>query len=202
MTNIIKRKSLLSLMAVVVMIAMISVACKNKSTQPASFSVDGDVVVENPIEAPAIPEEPATPEKPATPEEPVTPETLKPDSVINIDASSWGMLQYAGKYFESADFTNPNGTKFRYTIEFVEDNDEQFGKGVLVRFTGYDKNGAKIDKTYDGSSAKSSSAEKQVFAPYQFGLRESSDLIIYATGYLDFKPKGFDTHIILALKNK
>ena len=190
MTKIIKRKSLLSLMAVVVMIAMMSVACKNKATQPASFSVDGDLVVDNPIEEPTIPEEPATPE------------TLKPDSVINIDASSWGMLQYAGKYFESADFTNPDGTKFRYTIEFVEDNDEQFGKGVLVRFTGYDKNGAKIDKTYDGSSAKSSSAEKQVFAPYQFGLRESSDLIIYATGYLDFKPKGFDTHIKLALKNK
>ena len=190
MTNIIKRKSLLSLMAIVVMIAMMSVACKNKATQPASFSVDGDVVVENPIEEPTIPEEA------------VTPETLKPDSVINIDTSSWGMLQYAGKYFESADFTNPDGTKFRYTIEFVEDNDPQFGKGVLVRFTGYDKNGAKIDKTYDGSSAKSSSAEKQVFAPYQFGLRESSDLIIYATGYLDFKPKGFDTHIRLALKNK
>ena len=199
MTNIIKRKSLLYLMAVVVMIAMMSIACKNKATQPASFSVEEDVVVvDNPVEEPT----PTIPEEPAKPEAPVTPETLKPDSVINIDASSWGMLQYAGKYFESADFTNPNGTKFRYTIEFVEDNDPQFGKGVLVRFTGYDKNGAKIDKTYDGSSAKISSAEKQVFAPYQFGLRESSDLIIYKTGYLDFKPKGFNAHIRLALKNK
>ena len=202
MTNIIKRKNLLSLMAIVVMVAIMSVACKKKVTQPADFSVAEDVVVENPIEEPTIPEEPATPEEPAKPEAPVTPETLKPDSVINIDASSWGMLQYAGKYFESADFTNPNGTKFRYTIEFVEDNDPQFGKGVLVRFTGYDKNGAKIDKTYSGSSARKSSAEKQEYAPYQFGLRESSDLIIYKTGYLDFKPKGFNAHIRLALKNK
>ena len=178
------------------MVAIMSVACKKKVTQPADFSVAEDVVVENPIEEPTIPEEPAKPEAP------VTPETLKPDSVINIDASSWGMLQYAGKYFESADFTNPNGTKFRYTIEFVEDNDPQFGKGVLVRFTGYDKNGAKIDKTYSGSSARKSSAEKQEYAPYQFGLRESSDLIIYKTGYVDFKAKGFDAHIRLALKNK
>ena len=202
MTNIIKRKGLLSLMAVVVMIAMMSIACKNKVTQPASFSVAEDVAAEEP----ANPEQPVTPEQPAeeptVPEAPVTPETLKPDSAIAINASRWGMLQYAGLYFESADFTKPDGTKFRYAIKFEEQNDGQFGKSVLVKFTGYDKNGANIDKTYACGSAKSSSAEKQTYAPYQFGLRESSDLIIYANGYLDFKPKGFDNHIKLALKNK
>ncbi len=181
MTNIIKRKGLLSLMAVVVMIAMMSVACKNKATRPADFNMAEDIELADQV-------------NPS--------EELVPDSAININTSSWGMLQYVGKYFESAEYQNADGTKFRYAIEFVEDNDPQFGKGVLVRFTGYDKNGAKIDKTYDGSSAKSSSAEKQVFAPYQFGLRESSDLIIYKTGYLDFKPKGFNAHIRLALKNK
>ena len=202
MTNLIKRKGLLSLMAVVVMIAMLSVACKNKVTQPASFSVAEDVAAEEP----ANPEQPVTPEQPAeptNPEAPVTTETLKPDSAIAIDASKWGMLQYAGLYFESVDcFTKPDGTKFRYAIKFEEQNDGQFGKSILVKFTGYDKNGVDISKTYAGGSAKSSSAEKQTYAPYQFGLRESSDLIIYANGYLDFKPKGFANHIKLALKNK
>ena len=213
MTNIIKRKGLLSLIAVVVMVAMMSVACKKKVTQPMDFSVAEDVTITNPSEepttpeTPAIPEEPVekptTPEKPAVPEAPVTTETLKPDSAIAINPSKWGMLQYAGLYFESVDcFTNPDGTKFRYAIKFEEQNDGQFGKSVLVKFTGYDKNGANIVKTYAGGSAKSSSAEKQTYAPYQFGLRESSDLIIYANGYLDFKPKGFANHIKLALKKK
>ena len=40
MTNIIKRKSLLSLMAVVVMIAMMSIACKNKVTASANLSTE------------------------------------------------------------------------------------------------------------------------------------------------------------------
>ena len=203
MTNIIKRKGLLSLVAIAVMVAMMSIACKNKVTQPASFSVAEDVAAEEP----ANPEQPVTPEQPAeeptVPEAPVTPETLKPDSAIAINASRWGMLQYSGLYFESVDcFTNPDGTKFRYSVKFEEQNDGQFGKSVLVKFTGYDKNGVNIGKTYAGGSAKSSSAEKQTYAPYQFGLRESSDLIIYANGYLDFKPKGFDNHVKLALKNK
>ena len=206
MTNIIKRKGLLSLMAIVIMIAIMSVACKKKVTQPTGFSVSGDVAVVDPIEEPTSPEEPVTPEQPAeptVPEAPVTTETLKPDSAVTINPSKWGMLQYAGLYFESVDcFTKPDGTKFRYSVKFEEQNDGQFGKSVLVKFTGYDKNGANIDKTYAGGSAKSSSAEKQTYAPYQFGLRESSDLIIYANGYLDFKPKGFDNHIKLALKNK
>ena len=209
MTNIIKRKGLLSLIAVVVMVAMMSVACKKKVTQPMDFSVAEDVTITNPSEepttpeTPAIPEEPVekptTPEKPAVPEAPVTTETLKPDSAVTINPSKWGMLQYAGLYFESVDcFTKPDGTKFRYTITFEKQQDNS----ILVKFTGYDKNGVNIGKTYAGGSAKSSSAEKQTYAPYQFGLRESSDLIIYANGYLDFKPKGFDNHIKLALKNK
>ena len=196
MTNIIKRKGLLSLMAVIVMIAIMSVACKKKVTQPVGFSVAEDVAVEEPIEEPTNPEQPA--EEPTVPEAPVTTETLKPDSAIAINASRWGMLQYAGLYFESADFTKPDGNKFRYTITFEKQQDNS----ILVKFTGYDKNGVNIGKTYAGGSAKSSSAEKPKYAPYQFGLMESSDLIIYANGYLDFKPKGFDNHIKLALKNK
>ena len=56
MTNIIKRKGLLSLMAVVVMIAMMSVACKNKVTASANLSAEvgteeviGGIETEEPI---------------------------------------------------------------------------------------------------------------------------------------------------------
>ena len=40
MTNLIKRKGLLTLMAVVIMVAMMSVACKNKVTASASLSAE------------------------------------------------------------------------------------------------------------------------------------------------------------------
>ena len=167
-------------MAVVVMIAMMSVACKNKATRPADFSVEGDIEVADQV-------------NPS--------EELVPVSGITID-TRYGILQYGSKYFESAEYQNADGTKFRYAIEFIEDIDPKFGKGILLRFTGYDKSGEKVDKTYSVGSARKSSAEKQEYAPYQFGLMESSDLIIYKTGYVDFKAKGFDAHIRLALKNK
>ena len=44
MTNLIKRKSLLSLIAVIIMIAMLSVSCKKKVTQPMDFSVTEEVI--------------------------------------------------------------------------------------------------------------------------------------------------------------
>ena len=40
MTNLIKRKDLLSLMVVVIMVAMMSVACKNKVTSSANLSAE------------------------------------------------------------------------------------------------------------------------------------------------------------------
>ena len=45
MTNLIKRNNLLFLMAIVVMVAIMSVACKKKVTQPADFSVAVEEVV-------------------------------------------------------------------------------------------------------------------------------------------------------------
>lgn len=56
MTNLIKRKGLF-LMAVVVMLAVMSVACKKKVTQPTDFSVTGD---DTTIVDPVIPEETVT----------------------------------------------------------------------------------------------------------------------------------------------
>ena len=44
MTNLIKRKGLLSLIAVVVMVAMMSIACKNKAT--ASTSLSGEMPID------------------------------------------------------------------------------------------------------------------------------------------------------------
>lgn len=48
MTNIIKKRGLLFLVAIAIMVAMMSVACKKKVTQPADFSVVGDIAVEEP----------------------------------------------------------------------------------------------------------------------------------------------------------
>ena len=48
MTNLIKRKNLY-LAVIVIMIAIMSVACKKKVTQPADFSVAVDVTVNEPI---------------------------------------------------------------------------------------------------------------------------------------------------------
>lgn len=42
--------------------------------------------------------------------------------------------------------------------------------------------------------------KKQVYVHINLVLNESLDFITYATGYLDFKSKGFDTHIKFALK--
>ena len=44
MTNLIKRKGLLSIMVIVVMVAMMSIACKNKAT--ASTSLSGEMPIE------------------------------------------------------------------------------------------------------------------------------------------------------------
>ena len=90
MTNLIKRKGLLSIMVIVVMVAMLSVACKNRTTG-ISLSTEEPTVV-NPSEV------------------------LIPDGKLNIDKNR-GLLQYDGKYFESKTYVNNDGTTFKYTVE-------------------------------------------------------------------------------------
>ena len=89
MTKLIKRKGLLSLMAVVVMVAMMSVACKNRVT---GMSLSAEPEVANPSEV------------------------LEPDGKLAIDKNR-GLLQYGGKYFESKTYKDKDGNEFKYTVE-------------------------------------------------------------------------------------
>lgn len=98
MTNLIKRKNLLFLTAVVVMIAMMSVACKKKVTQPADFSVTGDgTTIYDPV-----------PEDPATPEEPVTDDGLLDSLVGNV-------------YKTTPRFANANNRAYYFQAEILKD---------------------------------------------------------------------------------
>lgn len=63
-----------------------------------------------------------------------------------------------------------------------------------MKFSGFDKTGNDISKTYIVNDTTKYDAEKEQYTPYKFSGYESSDLIIYRTGYLDFKPKGFNIY--------
>ena len=52
MTNLIKRKGLLHLIAIAVMVGIMSIACKNKVTQATDFSYNEDIIIEETSEEP------------------------------------------------------------------------------------------------------------------------------------------------------
>ena len=65
MTKTKQNKSILYLLAIALMVAIMSVACKNKPTQAISFSEAEDEIVEptpTPTPAPVVPEKPEVPE--------------------------------------------------------------------------------------------------------------------------------------------
>ena len=99
MTKTKQNKRLLYLVALVIMIALMSIACKNKATAPlASFSEDSS-------------EEVVKPEGPATPE---TPEEPKP----TVGTFS----KYAGSYISSNKYNDGKGEGF-YKHKAVLDGD-------------------------------------------------------------------------------
>ena len=186
MTNIIKRKGLLSLMVVVVMIAMMSIACKNKSTA-VSLSV----------------EEPASAN---------LSEVLTPDAELSIDKDK-GFLQYDGKYFESKTYRNEDGTEFKYTIRIKNLNDN-FNNTVLI-FTGYE-NGKELSKEYrqmgfkmgsgdiyDSGSAYDDNYDRRLAAD-NYKLRASIRFYNDENnkGWADLRISNYNFTIKLALKNK
>lgn len=110
MTKLIKRKGLLSLVAIAIMVAMMSIACKNKATQPASFSAAEDVVVE----------------EPTTPEEPETPEVIVDDGLLD---------SLVGNVYKTTPrFANANSREFYFQAEVNKNNE---GKSYLL-FTASD----------------------------------------------------------------
>ena len=81
MTKTKQNKGILYLLAVVIMVALMSVACKKKPTQAVSFSEAENEIVEptpEPAPEPTPTPEPVAPEKPAVPEKPISGLTIDP----------------------------------------------------------------------------------------------------------------------------
>ena len=96
MTKTKQNKSILYLLAIALMVAIMSVACKNKPTQAVSFSEAEDEIVE-PTPTPEPTPAPVVPEKPEVPEE-----GLKPISGLTIDANN-DLRQFNGFTFVNKD---------------------------------------------------------------------------------------------------
>ena len=106
----------------------------------------------------------------------------------NITFNNVSPQNYVGKTFESTTRKNPNGTTFKYKITFENDNNAA-QKTTLMKFSGFDKTGNDISKTYIVNGTTKYDAEKEQYAPYKFSGYESLYLIIYRTGYLYFNLK-------------
>ncbi|TXJ45765.1 hypothetical protein EPJ70_05130 [Brachyspira aalborgi] len=94
MTKTKQNKSILYLLAIALMVAIMSVACKNKPTQAISFSEAEDEIVEptpTPTPAPVVPEKPGVPE-----------EGLKPISGLTINPKG-DLRQFNGFTFVNKD---------------------------------------------------------------------------------------------------
>ena len=79
MTKAKQNKSILYLLAIALMVAIMSVACKKKPTQAVSFSeAEDSTVVVDPTPTPEPTPEPVAPEKPAVPEKPISGLTIDP----------------------------------------------------------------------------------------------------------------------------
>ena len=96
MTKTKQNKSILYLLAIALMVAIMSVACKNKPTQAISFSEAEDEIVE-PTPTPEPTPAPVVPEKPEVPEE-----GLKPISGLTIDPKG-DLRQFNGFTFVNKD---------------------------------------------------------------------------------------------------
>ena len=96
MTKTKQNKSILYLLAVALMVAIMSVACKNKPTQAVSFSEAEDEIVE-PTPTPEPTPAPVVPEKPEVPEG-----GLKPISGLTIDPKG-DLRQFNGFTFVNKD---------------------------------------------------------------------------------------------------
>lgn len=96
MTKTKQNKSILYLLAIALMVAIMSVACKNKPTQAVSFSEAEDEIVE-PTPTPEPTPAPVVPEKPEVPEE-----GLKPISGLTIDPKG-DLRQFYGFTFVNKD---------------------------------------------------------------------------------------------------
>ena len=173
MTNIIKRKDLLSLIAVVVMVAMMSIACKNR-TNGISLSVEEASIVNPSEDLPSI-----------------------STATYTVDKNKTA-LQYIGSEFKSQEYfiNGSNGEKFRYTVKITQEND-QFGT-VLMTLKGYNK-GNEFTTQYSMPGAIKGQGDNYVVLNY-VGAGSASAIFRTDTDgkcYLDFKPLGLNLTLVM-----
>ena len=174
MTKLIKRKGLLFLMAIAVMVAMMSVACKNKSTG-VSLSIEEANIV-NPSE-----------DLPST-----------SAATYNVDKNK-AAPQYVGSEFQSQEYfvKGSSGEKFRYTVKITQENN-QFGT-VLMTLKGYNKKGNEFTTQYSMPGAIKGQGDNYVVLNY---MGAGSAKAIFRNDadnkcYLDFKPAGLDLTLVM-----
>ena len=181
MTKLIKRKGLLFLMAIAVMVAMMSVACKNKSTGVSlSVAVDEPAVV-NPSEV------------------------LTPDKTIAINKDA-GPKQYAGNYFESKTYRSEDGSAFKYTVEIKDLQDGRGGIALIFTgkenpkqylFPGFLKGRGDNYYTYNEGGSGVLNNGKDASDTVKVKFYNDTD-----GTWADVKPSDYNFTIKLALKNK
>lgn len=198
MTKLMKnRKRLLYLIAIAVMVAIMSIACKNKPTQIAMFIEEPTSSSESETPTPVLPTpEPDKPTKPDKPEEPKAP-VLKIDKNKDID-------QFLGKYFQTKEYDMPqlDGTKFRYTVEVIEKTSNGV-KTIWLELKGYSNGGKPISRYFQRrvGIAPSYNNGQLAFAVIQEGGGFTT-VKFTEEGYLYLKPTDFSWEVKFALVEK
>lgn len=192
MTNIFKKerkgKGLLYLIAIAVLIAIMSIACKNKPTALAEFIEEPEAVN--------------------------TTETLTPVGPItnidkNKDASQYDKLKFASKEYKDA----TTGTEFRYEILITKLTTA--GLGTILTFTGYEK-GSKFSREYlfpgvnpgrGDSYYQYNEGGSGVLRLRSGGGADTAKVKFYNTdsdtkGWAKFQPVDYNFTILLALTNQ
>ena len=125
MTKTKQNKRLLYLVALVIMIALMSIACKNKATAP-SFSEDSSEEV-------VKPEGPTTPE---TPEEPKpTVGTFSKYAGSYISSNKYNDAKGEGEYKHKAVLDGDNVTLYKVYVDSGREAKWEVGKSVNGTFT-------------------------------------------------------------------
>ena len=157
-----------------------SIACKNKSTAVSDLGEEPEVA--NPTE------------------------TLKPSGTsLNIN-DNIGPKQFNGKYFKSKEYKAPDGTKFRYTIEFKNKGDEL--NSTVIIYNGYEGANKVENREYSTSHMSGDTTKYKITAlnyVLQDANRTATAYVYNVDGegtWLDFKPNGYNFTVKLALSDK
>ena len=179
-----ERKGLLYLITIAVFIAIMSIACKNKSTAVSDLVDEPEVA--NPTEI------------------------LTPTGKINNINKNGSAQQFANLKFVSKTYKE-NGISFQYKIEIKQLTTEN--GGTSLTFTGYNKDGSQFSREYifpgsrpgradnyyqvnEGGSGVLSLRSGSGTAKVKF-YNDASD-----KGWADFKPSDYNFTLKLALTNQ